>query len=303
MENLMMANRCYTINFGTKKGDSIRRPKISRLGVGIKTPKSPIEYQAVTEQEWRMVVDRYTYSAIMVEDIAELQAHTNLRQEYTKELGVALARDLDYSVLAERQAIIAYGQGATNTTTTNSHIVTPNTISENEILAAIEVLDRRRVPQEGRVFIMPVAAKSSLLTINRFINRDFINGTPTSTGVVGELYGVPVILNNNMLVNSTAGFFNGDNAVGSPSPGVAGSMYYPTQEDIPGTYGLPVNYYTSILMHPEAIGMAVQKRPSAQAEWDLDYQAWKVASTQVYDLKLYRPDHAVCISSDEDSLV
>jgi len=84
---------------------------------------------------------------------------------------------------------------------------------------------------------------------------------------------------------------------------VAGSLYYPTQEDVPGTYGLPVNYYTSMLLHPEAIAMACQKKPSVQAEYDIDYQATKVASTQIYDLKLYRPDHAVCISHDEDALI
>jgi len=84
---------------------------------------------------------------------------------------------------------------------------------------------------------------------------------------------------------------------------VAGSLYYPTQEDVPGTYGLPVNYYTSMLLHPEAIAMACQKKPAVQAEYDIDYQATKVASTQIYDLKLYRPDHAVCVSHDEDALI
>jgi len=303
MENLILAKYVMSINFGLKQGDSIRRPKISRLAVGQKMAKAPIEYQAVTESEWRMVVERYTYSAIMIEDIVELQAHTNLRAEYTKEIGVALARDFDYAVMAQRQAIIAYGAAVNNTTTSNSHIVTAGTISENEILAATEVLDRRRVPKEGRIWIMPVAALSSLLTIDRFINSDFIDGRPTQSGEIGRLYGVPVIVNNNMGINTTTGFFNGDNGVGSPSPGVAGSLYYPTQEDVPGTYGLPVNYYTSMLLHPEAIAMACQKKPAVQAEYDIDYQATKVASTQIYDLKLYRPDHAVCVSHDEDALI
>jgi hypothetical protein len=110
-------------------------------------------------------------------------------------------------------------------------------------------------------------------------------------------------MNNNMGINSTAGFFNGDNGVGSPSPGVAGSMYFPTQEDVPGTYGLPVNYYSSMLLHPEAIAMASQKKPSVESMWDIDYQATKIASTQIYDLKLYRPDHAVVVSHDEDGLI
>lgn len=305
MEDLMLAGYVYTIDFGQKRGDSIRRPRISRLGVNQKSPKSPIEYQALTEQEWRMKVDRYTYSAIMVEDIAELQAHTNLRAEYTKEIGVALARDLDYAIMAQRAAIINYNGAVDNQTTSNSHITSASAIGRTQILTAMEVLDRRRVPRQGRVMFITPAHISSFMTIPEFTSRDFITGSPTETGVIGSIYGMPVKVDNNITQNSTTLFTNGDNGVGSPTPGVANSMYFPTQEDFTVSYGLPTvigagtSIHSAMILHPEAIAMAVQKRPNVEAVWDIDYQAWKVASTQVYDLKLYRQDHAVVISTNE----
>lgn len=301
MEDLLWARWVKRINFGKKRGDLIRLPKISRLGVRPKSPKSPVEYQALTENEWSMRVQRYTESSFMIEDLVEIFAHTDLRSEYTREAGQALARDLDYAIMAERAAVINYNGAGNNTTTSNSHIVSGTTIGRADILAAIETLDRRRVPKQGRKLIVTPAHYSSLLTINEFISRDYTDAkAPTQTGEIGTVYGVPVIFNNNMGVNSNTGLYNGDaDTAPGPTPGVAGSMYYPTQEDFTLNYGLPVNYYSATLFHPDAFALAVSKMPNAQAEWDIDYQAWKVVNTQIYDCKLYRPDHAVVISTVE----
>lgn len=295
LEDLVFAKYVKRLPFSGRPGDTIKMPRISRLGVKNKALKSPVEYQSVTDTQWSMTIDQYKYSAIMVEDIVQIQAHTSLRDEYTKEISRALARDLDLALQAERAAII----GADST----HHVTSTAPISNAEILAAIEILERERVPVDACTLIVSPAHYASLLAIDKFVSADYVNGRPVQTGQIGQLYGVPVVVSNYLGINSTTGLYNGDNdPAPSPSPGMSGSLYYPTQED--GTVtALTTNYYSAILLHPDAICLAMQKEPSIRAEWDIDYQAWKVVSTQLYGIKLFRPNHAVVISTDEDGLI
>lgn len=295
LEELVMARFVKRIPFMGRAGDTIRMPRISRLGVRPKGLKQPVYYQSVTEQDWSMLVQRYMESSIMIEDVVEIQSHTNLRSEYTKEISRALARDIDYRLLAERAAII----GADST----SHITSTTPLSSAEILAAIETLEKRRVPVSECTFVFSPSHRASLLAIDKFTSRDYVDGKPVQTGVIGDLYGVPVVVSNNITINSTTGLYNGDNdPTPGATPGVTGSLYYPTQED--GTVtSLTANYYSGMLLHPEAIAMAMMQSPKVTSDFDIDFQASKVVSTQLYDVKLYRPDHAVVISTDEDGLV
>lgn len=294
-EDLEFAKHVKRMPFEGRAGDLIRMPRISRLGVKTKTLKSPIEYQAVTETEWDMTIDRYTYSAFMIEDIVEIQSHTSLRSEYTKEISRALARDIDLALQAERAAII----GADST----HHVTSSSPISKAEILAAMEILDRERVPSQGRVLIIDPAHKASLLAIDQFVSSDYVGGRPTETGQIGSLYGIPVIIDNYLTLNDTDSLYNGDNDPNpGPTPGMSGSLYYPSQED--GTVtALTANYHSAVLLHPDCICLAMQKSPTVKAEWSIDYQAWKVATTQIYGIKLFRPSHGVVISTDEDALI
>lgn len=295
LEDLVFARYVKRIPFSGRAGDLIKLPRISRLGVNTKSLKTPIEYQSVTDTEWEMTITRYQYSAIMVEDIVEIQAHTSLRQEYTREISRALARDLDLAVQAERAAII----GADST----HHVTSTAPISKAEILAAIEILDRERVPADGRVLIVSPAHYASLLAIDQFVNADYVGGQPTVTGRIGTIYGIPIVVSNYLGINSTTGLYNGDNdPAPSPTPGMTGSLYYPDQED--GTVtSLTANYYSAVMLHRDCIALAMQKMPSVSSAWDIDYQATKVASTQLYGIKLFRPSHGVVISTDEDGLV
>lgn len=295
MEDLVMSRYVKTIPFQGRAGDLIRMPRISRLGVRPKVLKSPVEYQSITENEWQMTVNRYVESSFMIEDILEVQASVNLRREYTREVSTALARDIDYRILAQRAAII--GADAT------SHIVSTNPIAKSDILAAIEILSRRRVNTNGASLIVSPAHYASLLNIEEFINADYVNGRPVQNGVIGALYGLPVIVTNNMTINNLTGLKNGDNDP-SPgaTPGMLGSDYYPTQED--GTVtALTANYYSAMIVTPDSIAMAMQMAPRVNAEWDIDYQATKVVATQLYDVKMFRTDGAIVISTDEDNLV
>jgi hypothetical protein len=292
MEMLILARYVKRINFNGGVGDYIRMAKINRLGVNAKLPKTPVTYQSTVGGRWEMRVDTYKEASIMIEDIVGIQSQTNLRQEYTNEIGVAMARDIDNAILGYRAAFAGVP---------NSHITTAGALDDAKILAAIEILDVRRVPKQGRVLIISPGQQADLISSASKFTQDVFVGsqTPLLTGTIGTVYGIPVVVSDNLIANSLTGFFNGDDdPAPGPTPGVSGSLYYPTQTDISPLSSLPVGRWSAMLMSPDSLAMAMIKMPSVETGRDIDYQSDKVVCTQLYGIKPYREDGTIIISTD-----
>jgi len=297
-DNLVMADHVQRINFVGQAGDTIRLPRLGRLGVNNKTAGTPVRYQSRQETEWTMTIDQYKESSIAVEDIAQLQSWANLRSEYTEEVGRAMARDIDDFLLGMRAAVVGADP-------TNNHVYdTSNPISYDMILTAYETLNLRNVPTEGRVLIVSPKQWSSLLNEEKFINNDYSNISNIATGQVGSILGIPVIMTTALQTNASDTFTNGDNGQAGPTPGYDDTaLYYPTQvTEGDSLEPLKTNadgLDSAVMLHPSWCRMAVQKEPSVESERDIDFQMWKVVNTQVYGTKLYRTDHSVVISTQE----
>jgi hypothetical protein len=217
-----------------------------------------------------------------------------------REAAYALARDIDNHVLGLRAAINAIPSQVVWSTTTGLQAGTPVPLSEAPILAAKQILDERDVPEADRVLIVSPAQYNQLLLNQEFISMDFVQNAPVVTGMVGTLYGMPVIKTTQIGVNSLTGYANGDGAPLQPTPGVAGSPYLPTQDQfgagLPLTIGAPaVPCQTAIMCSKEWAALAMQLMPTTEASRQSLYLMDVVTVHQLYDAKLYRPDHAVVI--------
>lgn len=293
---MLMANSVKKIPFIGKKGDTLRIPRISRLGVFSKLPETPVNLQSYTETEFTMTVDQDKEASFMIEDIVGMQAAYNLRSEYTREAGYALARDLDNSILALRAALYSLGQKIDAGGSGNS------SITAAEILAAKEALDAADVPAEGRTLWISPQQESTILTIDRFIAADYIQGSsPTQTGrIAGSIFGATVMVTTQIGANTLTGFTNGTNGLPSPTPGVAGSMYYPTQDAAAtGLLTAGNNKYSALYTHSDWAILGMQMMPRVTSSFENLYQADVVVSRQIYGVKLYRPESAVVITSTE----
>lgn len=238
----------------------------------------------------------------MIEDIVNIQSQYNLRSEYTREAGYALARDLDNWILALRADLNSNPTQVVFNTSTGATGGTPLALSRAAILTAKQILDEADVPQEGRMLAVSPGQYNDLLTIDEFINTRYIDGRPTVTGKVGELYGMNVVESTQISVNSTTGYVNGTGAIAQPTPGVAGSPYFPSQffsgtgTTLPTTSNsLPLA--TAIMFHPDWAMMGMQLAPKIESSREVLFQADAVVATQIYGAKMYRPDHAVLIHS------
>ncbi len=304
LEALKLLPYVTRMAFTGQPGDTIRRPRVSRLGVFDKQDKQPVNYQAVSESEWTMRVQRSKESSFRITDVAMLFSHTDLRRLYAQEVGRALARDLEYAILGQRAAIASW---SSNGTLFPNRISVATSITKAEILGAEEILDRRLVPQEGRVWVMGKAHRAALLSqglLSQTTNiGDMGAAMPVRTGNPISPYGTPIVFADLLVDNSLTGLRNGDNdPTPGPTPGMAGSIYYPTQEDFTVySNALTAGRTAAVLMYSDTLAMAMKKMPSMEMARDIDFQAWKCVSTQIYDIKCLRPDSAVVVETDENA--
>lgn len=290
------------VNFAGNKGDTIFLPFISRLAVEAKTAGQPVTYQALSEKRWSMMVRRYKDVAFALDKLLEIQANVNLRSEYTREAGYALARDMDNAVLAERATINGFNSG--------SNVITSSVpISFADILSGYEILLQANVPVSEIVLLMSPLQWTSLISDPLLSNKEYTRGGSIESGQPLSPLGISMKMSTNIGRNSTTGYTNGENGLPSPTPGMSVSPYFPTQspELRTGTTVTPsaltANYHTAILAHKDWCKMAIQKTPSVDYDWSVDYQEHHVVLTQIYDVKVFRPDHAVIINSDEEGLI
>lgn len=287
-----------------KKGDVVHIPQISRLAVNDKVHNTPVTLQSKTEDEYTITVDKYKEASFMIEDIVGIQASYNLRSEYTREAGYAMAQDIDNFVLGLRADVHKYAAQNVYASSNGTEGGTPQGLDRASILVAKQKLDEAKVPMQGRCLYVSPAQAIDLLTIEQFISADYVNGRPTLNGEVGSLYGIKIIVSNNIVTNSLTGYTNGDSGVASPTPGVAGSIYFPTQpyagtaaESLPanGVGGEGDDWQTAIMLHRDWAKLAMQMNPKTESSREVLFQADAVVSTQIYGAKLYREDHAVLI--------
>jgi Phage capsid protein len=239
----------------------------------------------------------------MIEDIVTTQAAYALRSEYTREAGYAIARDIDNAVLALRASVnnvasqVIYN--SSNGLVTGNGAANPLTFAS--FLTAKLILDAADVPPEDRVFIVSPGQYAQLLNINQFTNVQFIDGRPVENGLVGSLFGIPVVMTSQVGVNSNTGYVNGTGGAQLPTPGVNGSPYVPKQD----TYAtLPLIFsgdsrpiVTATLAHMDWAVLGIQQEPQLESGREPIYQADVVIMTQLYGTRLFRSDHAVLIHS------
>lgn len=241
-QKFMMSDGVKRIPFEGKKMDLIRIPNISRAAVYDKIAQTPVTLQARQDGQYQFTITRYRESSFMIEDIVNIQSQYNLRTEYTREAGYALARDLDNWVLGHRavinsydsQRLLCYNNGTSDLVgdgTLNAHWTgTPAPLSYAALLAAKQKLDEADVPAEGRRLYISPAQYVDLLSINVFISTDFNGGgSPVTSGMVGRILDMEVHVSTQLGPNSLLGYRNGVDGPLLPTPGVLGSPYMPDQ--------------------------------------------------------------------------
>ena len=243
-----------------EKGNVIHIPEISNLTANQKVTRVAVVVQApTTETTCDITINQHWEVSFMVEDLAEIQTSVNLRNIYTKRAGYAIANKLD-------SALVTYAEAQFDTIDASSALNT-SFLDEDDILLAKTILDENDCPQEDRHMVVAPQAYNKLLAIDRFTAADKLGPSfqnDIRQGALGMLHGFTVWMTQMLAATGTA----------------------------------TTSTVETILMHRDALALAMQLAPRVQANYLPDYLGWLVTTDIVYGLGALRPSWGITLVND-----
>ena len=281
-KNLKLAPLVKRLPMKGKKGDVIHIPKPTRGSSNAKVEATAVTIQANLESELQVTVDRHFEYSRLIEDIVDVQALNSLRQFYTEDAGYQLALQVDSDLV---NTATGFGDGTktlsptdgANWENSNSYyfnaatgltLYTDDTVATGDNFTdlgfreAIKLMDDANVPMDGRVLVIPPAARKSILGLERYVSSDFRDERSVKTGLVGSVYGVDIYVSSNAPTLETSG----QNAGGSIA--VRGCLF----------------------MHKDAIVCAEQMAVRSQTQYKQEYLSTLYTADTLYGTQVYRPE-------------
>ncbi len=288
-KNLKMAPLVKRLSMTGKKGDVIHIPKPVRGSASAKAEATAVTIQANLESELQITVDRHFEYSRLIEDIVEVQALSSLRQFYTEDAGYQLALKVDTDLI---NAATGFGDGTrtqspANTgadwVNSNSYYVdaanglatyAADTVTSGDnftdlaLREAIKLMDDADVPMDGRVLVIPPAARKSIMGIDRYVSSDFVGGRGVESGLIGNLYGVDVYVSSNA----------------------------PVVEDAASNSASSVDTRGCLFFHKDALVMAEQLAVRSQTQYKQEYLSTLYTADTLYGVQTYRPEAGFIIA-------
>lgn len=231
------------------KGDTIHVPIVSNLTATAKSASTAVTFSSPTEDKIDISINKHYHIGFIIEDILSAQSAYNLSEEYKNKVAYGLAKQVDTDVLGLYSSV-------TQTVGTSG---TPP--GDNDILRAIQYLDDADAPDTDRSFIMKPSLKATLLAIDKYVDKDFVDDMPVKTGLFGQRYGLMFYVSTNV-----------------PTDGSSN----------------PIN----VVMHKEAYACAMQKNLTVKSDYVIDYLGTAVVGQVLYGVNNYRTDHACLVYSN-----
>ena len=208
--NLVAANLFKKMSFKGKKGDTIHIPKPTRGEASLKASETAVTLIAATETEVIVPIDKHYEYSRFIEDITEVQALSSMRRFYTDDAGYALAKQVDTDMV--QLGRVMNGSTKKDNTYDAGYVggspsselydgTNATALTDPAIRNMIQKLDDQDVPTSGRFFLIPPAARNTLMGLDRYTAMDFVGEAASANtirnGQIGNLYGIPVYVTSN----------------------------------------------------------------------------------------------------------
>ena len=179
------------------KGDTLYIPRTqtvtaTEVTVGTEGVIKDPQTTAVT-----LTINQYFEAPVVVDYMSRRQSHVDLVAMSEVESAYAISKKVD-STLCDLFSALS---GATG------HGTDGSAITDDVLVAAVEELDEADVPEEGRAWVFDPSAKADIMKIDKFVRSDYFASDVIPTGGFRkDIYGAPVLITNNLTVNSTGNY-------------------------------------------------------------------------------------------------
>jgi N4-gp56 family major capsid protein len=278
-ENQMLGmSTVRTINAG--KSSSF--PVTGTVASSYHTAGNEITGQAIKHNEKVINIDNMLLADAFVAEVEELKSHYDVRSEYARQMASALSNTVDKHLLS--LAILASQGSATITGTNGGAEITDSDANTNatsligSVFEAIQKLDEKNVPTEGRVCIVDPDRYYQLANVDKLVNRDFSkeNGD-FGKGTVLSIGGVPIVKSNTAV-----------SVFGQNISSVTGAN---------NTYHGNFTNHVAVVMHRSAIGTVKRKDLVMESTYDARRIGTLMTARMLMGSGILRPESAVSIKT------
>lgn len=174
-------------------GNKINIPFLSTYDARDKASGTNVTYDANTETEIELTINKHKYLAFLIEDIVKVQSHYDLAQAYRDAQTEAVMRAIDTDLGS------VHASAGTN-------VSGGATADDADVLSVVLALDLANVPQTDRSGVVHSKVMGDLRNINKYVAYDQTGqkGLAVSGKAhIPNVYGIDLYMSNNVADDTT----------------------------------------------------------------------------------------------------
>lgn len=260
-----------------KNGKSAQFAAIGKTVAEYHTAGAEILGNSIEHGEKVITIDDMLIANTFIANIDEAKNHYDVRSEYSKQMGQALAQTYDRNLLsmAVKAARDPSGLGAGvagqgNATSVSIGLAPATADIVSAIYDAAATLDEGNIPETDRYVLVSPSTYYALVQEDKLINRDFGANGSYSDGTVLRVAGMQIVKSNNLVVDHTA--------------------VTATFPDFNSKYAVNATDTSALIIQRQALGTVQLMDMATEMEYDIRRQGTLAVSKMAVGHGVLRPE-------------
>ena len=269
-------------------GKSAAFPVLGKATARYHVPGTPIlGFNQIAANERVINIDDLLIADVAIYDLEDAKNHYDVRGEYSKQIGAALAREFDkktmrVAVKAARTAGIIDDEPGGSVIKAGATVATDADVLAEAMFNAAQIFDEKDITIEDRNIILKPAQYYLLAQNTKVLNKDWNGSGSYSDGKVIKIAGITILTSNNLPSENITAKVTGEN------------------NDYTGDFTNTVG----LVLQKSAIGTVKLKDISIQKsgnDFNIMYQATLMLAKMAVGHGILRPGCAIEISKEAAS--
>ena len=198
-------------------GKSASFPILGKATARYHVPGTPIlGFNQIAANERVINIDDLLIADVAIYDLEDAKNHYDVRGEYSKQIGAALAREFDkktmrVAVKAARTAGIIDDEPGGSVIKGGATIATDADVLAEALFNAAQIFDEKDITVEDRNVILSPAQYYLLAQNTKVLNKDWNGSGSYSDGKIMKIAGITILTSNNLPNENIASKTTGEN--------------------------------------------------------------------------------------------